>query len=116
MSYLEVWVMPVKRDRLADYREAAAAFAEIWKDHGALTVTEAEGNGLTWGDVTSFPRAVVLAEDEVCVIAILRFPDKAARDQAMDAAMNDPRSKGLDQAMIDGKRLIFGGFDPFVDV
>ena len=115
MDYMDVWIMPVKKDRLEEYKAAAATFAGIWKDHGAKAVTEALGDGLTWGEVTSFPRAVQLAEDEVCVVSVLRFPDKTVRDHAMQAAMEDPRAKELDMAMVDGKRLVFAGFVPFVD-
>ncbi len=115
MDYVDVWIIPVKRDRLEDYKTAAATFVPIWKDHGALRVTEALGDGLAWGEVTSFPRAVQLAEDEVCVVSVLRFPDKATRDRAMDTTMADPRAADIDMDMVDGKRLIFGGFVPFVD-
>jgi uncharacterized protein YbaA (DUF1428 family) len=115
MDYLFVWVIPVKKDGLDRYRESAAQFAPIWKDLGAISVTEALGDDLAMGEVTSFPRSVQLRDDEVCVITVIRFPDKATHDRAIDAAMSDPRATDIDMSMFDGARLIFGGFMPFVD-
>jgi uncharacterized protein YbaA (DUF1428 family) len=115
MGYMDVWVMPVRKDRLEDYKALAVTYATVWKDHGALAVTEALGEGLAWGAVTSFPRAVQLADDEVCVLWMMRFADKAAHDRAVEAVMADPRLADVDMGMVDGARLFFGGFVPFVD-
>jgi uncharacterized protein YbaA (DUF1428 family) len=115
MSYLFVWVLPMKKERLDAYRESAAKYAPIWKDHGAISVIESVADNAARGEVTSFPRAVQLEDDEVCVLTIIRFPDKATHDTAIDAAMADPRAAEIDMTMLDGRRLIFAGFAPFVD-
>ena len=115
MGYLEIWIVPVKKHRLEEYKKSAAKFVPIWKDHGAISVIESIGDNLTMGEVTSFPRAVRLEDDEVCVVSVIRFPDKATRDKAMDAAMADPRAAAIEMDMVDGKRLIYASFLPFVD-
>lgn len=116
MSYLFIWVLPIKKDRLEDYKVSAEQYAPIWKDHGAISVTEALADNPAMGTLTSFPRAVQLKDDEVCVVTVIRFPDKATHDAAIDAAMADPRAADIDMTMLDGQRLIFAGFVPFLDV
>jgi uncharacterized protein YbaA (DUF1428 family) len=116
MSYVFVWVLPVKKDGLEAYKHRAAKFAPIWKDHGATSVTEALADNPMVGEVTSFPRAVQLRDDEVCVVSVIRFPDKATHDRAIGAAMADPRAAELGMDMVDGARIVFASFDAFVDV
>ena len=49
-----------------------------------------------------------------CLIG--EWPDKATRDEGMKRVMDDPRM-GPDNPMpFDGKRMIFGGFAPVVDL
>ncbi|MNY66935.1 hypothetical protein D3C86_2044360 [compost metagenome] len=40
----------------------------------------------------------------------ITWPDKATRDAAWDALMQDERMAGMDMPF-DGKRMIFGGFE-----
>lgn len=43
------------------------------------------------------------------------WPSRAVRDEGMKRAMADPRLKSaVDPALLDGKRMIFGGFEVMV--
>lgn len=116
MAYVEGFVVPVVANRLEDYRRMAEDAAKIWKEHGALSVVEASADNAPMGELTSFPRAVMLKDDEIVILSLIRFRDKADRDRIMDIAMKDPRFEAMmKNAPLDGKRLIWGGFEVFVD-
>ncbi len=40
MKYVTTFVMPVQKKKIDVYRRTARKFAKIWKEHGALEVTE----------------------------------------------------------------------------
>jgi uncharacterized protein YbaA (DUF1428 family) len=72
------------------------------------------GDDVPHGQLTSFTRAVQLAEDEVVIFSWAVFPSREARDAANQKIMHDPRLKGCEtDPPFDGKRLVFGGFVPF---
>jgi len=73
------------------------------------------------GKVTDFRRAVQAREDETVVFSWVEWPDKETRDAAMQKMtsgdLKDERVAPEKNPMpFDGKRLIFGGFAPLVDV
>ena len=117
MAYVESYILPVETSRLDDYRKIAVESADIWLQLGALSVMEATGIDTPHGSVTSFPRSVQLTPDETVVVSYLTFRDRAPRDKVMKKMEADPRMIELfETAPVDGKRLIWGGFDAFVDI
>jgi uncharacterized protein YbaA (DUF1428 family) len=70
--------------------------------------------------VTDFRRAVQAKADETVAFSWVEWPDKATRDAGMQKMMEDPRmdpSNPDNPPMpFDGKRMIFGGFAPVVEV
>jgi len=64
--------------------------------------------------VTSFPRAVHAKENEVVVFSWIVYRDRAERDAIDAKVMADPRLKG--DMPFDGKRLIFGGFEMWLQM
>ena len=84
--------------------------------HGALSYCEAIGDDVPVGELTSFPRAVQATEDEVIIFSWVTYESRAARDEIMAKVMADERMKGTIADMpFDGKRMIFGGFKPFIE-
>ncbi len=62
-----------------------------------------------------FPRAVQAGDDEVIVFSWIVYESRASRDAVMEKVMADPRLKAMmDSPAFDGKRMIFGGFQPFL--
>lgn len=117
MSYVEGYLVPVKTARFAEYVAIARQGAAIWKDLGALAVIEARADNAPYGELTSFPRAVQLQEGEEVVFSYILFRDRAHRDAVMAAAMQDKTFMDLMQTdVMDGKRMIWGGFQSFVEV
>ena len=73
------------------------------------------------GTLTDFRRAVQATEDEAVVFSWVEWPDKATRDAAlarmMSPEMGDPRLDPEKNPMpFDGKRMIYGGFVPVVEL
>ncbi|HEX9857397.1 MAG TPA: DUF1428 domain-containing protein [Paracoccaceae bacterium] len=117
MSYIQCFIIPVVTKRLGEYRPLAAEAAIIWKELGALSVVEAEGDNTPVGEVTSFPRALLLKDDETVVFSYVRFRDRADCDRIMEQMMQDDRFLRIRlQAPVDENRVILGGFDEFVSV
>jgi uncharacterized protein YbaA (DUF1428 family) len=68
------------------------------------------------GKLTSFSLAVQRNEDETVVFSWVIWPDKAARDAGWAKVMADPRMPSdMSGAPFDGKRMIYGGFEPIVE-
>ena len=115
--YVDGFVIPVPKDKKDAYRELAATAAPVFKEHGALKVVECWGDDVPPGEVTSFPLAVKLKDDECVVFSWIVWPDKATRDEGNRKVMADPRMQPDPATMpFDGKRMIWGGFKTFVTV
>jgi uncharacterized protein YbaA (DUF1428 family) len=48
------------------------------------------------------------------VFSWIVYPDKATRDATNKKVMEDPRLQDFDMTIFDGKRMILGGFVPFI--
>ena len=111
MAYVDGFVIPVKKDRLDDYLRIAEESSVLFKEYGALSVVECVADDVPYGELTSFPRAVQAADDEVVIFSWITYPSKEVRDASNKRMMEDPRMKdAMENMPIDGKRMIFGGF------
>jgi uncharacterized protein YbaA (DUF1428 family) len=116
MSYIDGFVAAVPTANKQKYMEHAKISAVVFKDHGALSITEAWGDDVPPGEVTSFPRAVNCEENETVVFSTVVWPSKEVRDAGWAAVMEDPRMKPEVNPMpFDGERLIYGGFEVLLD-
>jgi uncharacterized protein YbaA (DUF1428 family) len=119
MAYVDGFVVPVPRKNLKAYRRMAQTAAKVWRDHGALEVRECIADDVKVGKRTSFPRSVKLKPGETVVFSYISYKSRAQRDRINAKVMKDPRLAKMmnPKAMpFDGKRMIFGGFQPFVEL
>ncbi len=117
MAYVESYVLPVLTARFAEYHQIAADSAVIWLELGALSVMEARTENAPFGKVTSFPRSVQATDVETVVVSYVTFRDRAHRDEVIARMEADPKMMALfEKAPVDGKRMIWGGFETFVDL
>ncbi len=116
MSYVDGFVLPVAKDKLAAYRKLARKADRIWREHGALDYVECIADDVKPGKVTSFPQAVKLKADEVVVFSWIVYTSRAHRDKVMKKVMADPRLGPMNPESMpfDGKRMFWGGFKPFI--
>jgi uncharacterized protein YbaA (DUF1428 family) len=117
MSYVDGFVIAVPKDKIEAYKDMARLGGQVWMEYGALAYVECFGDDVPYGEVTSFPRAVQAREDEVVVFSWIVYADRASRDEIMTKVMVDERLKpGMEKMPFDGKRMIFGGFQPFLEM
>ena len=117
MSYIESFVLAVRKDRLEAYKQMARTVGPVFKEHGALAVVECVGDDLPYGQATSFPRAVQATEDEVVVLSWIVYASKADRDAINDKVIEDPRlADALADAPFDRKRMFDGCFKSFLEL
>jgi|SRR5262245_7836003 len=117
MRYVDGFVIPVVKEKLAVYRQMAKEAGKIWRDHGALEIREYVADDVKVGKWTSFPRSVKLKAGETVVFSWITYKSRAHRDRVNAKVMNDPRFAELIKmkpAPFDGKRLIYGGFELLV--
>ena len=112
MSYIDGFVAAVPTANKEAYRQHATKSAGWFKDRGATKVVEAWGDDVPSGKVTSFEMAVQKKDDESVVFSWVVWPDKATRD----AAYKDMDSMDMADMPFDGQRMIYGGFEPIVEV
>lgn len=116
MSYVDGFVIAVKKDRIDEYEKIARDAAEVWMEYGALNVVECVADDVPHGEVTSFPRAVQAKDDEVVVFSWIVYESRESRDEVNKKVMADERMQGdMSQMPFDGQRMIFGGFRPIVE-
>ena len=119
MAYVDGFVVPVPKKKLAAYRKMALKVGKIWREHGALEVTECVADDVKLGKLTSFPRSVKLKPGEIVVFAWIRYKSRAQRDRVNAKVMKDPRTAAMTNPAtmpFDGKRMFYGGFTVFLQV
>ena len=115
MSYIDGFVAAVPKANKEAFIEHAKKGDAVFMEHGATRVLECWGDDVPKGKQTDFYRAVQATDDEVVLFSWVEWPDKAPRDAGMKKVMEDPRMKPENNPMpFDGKRLIYGGFQPVV--
>ncbi|MFT4251465.1 MAG: DUF1428 family protein [Caulobacter sp.] len=116
MTYVDGFVVAVPKARIEDYKDLARLAGTVWMEYGALSYVEAIADDVPYGELTSFPRAVQLKDDEVTVFSWITYESRAKRDEVMAKIMTDERLKRPMESMpFDGKRMIFGGFEAVVE-
>ena len=119
MSYVDGFVLPVPRKKLAAYRRMAQLGGRIWKEHGALAYVEAVADDVKPGKHTSFPQSVKLKKGEVVVFSYAVYKSRKDRDRVIAKVMKDERlADFMDPKKLpfDGKRMFWGGFKPIVEL
>jgi uncharacterized protein YbaA (DUF1428 family) len=115
MTYIEGFVVAVPTANKEAYRIHAENAVPILKEFGMTRMVEAWGDDVPDGKVTDFKGAVQAKDDETVVFSWMEYPDKATRDAASAKMMSDPRMAEMGEIPFDGQRMIFAGFEPFVD-
>jgi len=118
MRYVDGYVVPVPKKKLAVYRRMAQKAGKVWRDHGALEYIECIADDVKPGKHTSFPQSVKLKPGETVVFAYIVYKSRADRDRINAKVMKDPRlADMMDPKALpfDGKRMFWGGFKVMVE-
>jgi uncharacterized protein YbaA (DUF1428 family) len=127
MTYVDGFLMPVPKAKMADYRKFAKLGAKLWMEHGALDYKECVADDLNFlvptADGKGFqkvpstmPAMVKAKRGETVVFSFIVFRSKAHRDRVNKKVMGDPRMNTIDPALmpVDMARMGYGGFKAFV--
>jgi uncharacterized protein YbaA (DUF1428 family) len=115
--YVDGFVVPVPKRKVAAYRRMAQKAGKIWREHGALEYVECVGDDVKPGKTTSFPQSVKLKPGEVVWFSWIVYKSRKHRDRVNAKVMADKRlPMDPSQMPFDGKRMIYGGFATRVDL
>lgn len=118
MPYVDGFVLPVPKRKIAAYLAMARKAGKVWRDHGALEFRECVADDVKPGKRTSFPQSVKLKRGETVFFSFIVYKSRAHRDRVNAKVMKDPRIAGMGDAKdmpFDAKRMIYGGFRVLVD-
>ena len=118
-SYIDAFIIPVRKSKVDDYKKIARKMGKVWIEHGALEYHETLADDVPYGKVTSFPRGVGRKNNETLVLGWALYKSKAHRDKVMAKVMSDKRmTEGFDDVadVFDASRMVFGGFAEIISM
>ena len=113
-EYVQGFLLPVPEDKREAYFKLETESWPMFEGYGALGLVAAWGDDVPEGKQTDFYRSVKSQPGEKVVFAWMTWPDRATCDAAAQKMMSDPEMKMPDDMPFDGKRMIYGGFEPIV--
>jgi len=113
MTYIDGFVIPVKLADKQAFIDHARKADQLLMDEGALRIVECWPEDVPEGKQTDFYRSVDRQEGETACFSWIEWPDKATRDAAFAKMMANEDIMAMPMPF-DGKRMIFGGFEPVV--
>ncbi len=119
MKYVDGFVVPVPKKKLAAYKRMSRKAGKVWREHGALEYVECVADDVKPGKITSFPQAVNLKATEVVVFSWVVYKNRATRDRVMKKVITDPRLRDMmnpKKQPFDGMRMFWGGFKTIVEL
>lgn len=116
MTYLDGFVLAVPAENKQAYIDHATAAVPLFREFGATRMVETWADDVPDGKLTDFRRAVKAEPHEAVLFSWIEYPDKAARDAAVEKMMTDPRMEEMGATMpFDASRVIFAGFEPILE-
>lgn len=117
--YVDGFVIPVPKKKVAVYRKMAALGAKIWKEYGALEYFECIGDDLDLAKygMSTFPKLARLKRGETVAFSWIVYRSKKHRDSVNAKVMKDPRMndpKWQKDMPFEMKRMNYGGFKTLV--
>lgn len=122
-NYVDGFVFPVPKDKIATYKKMAAEGAKIWRKFGALEYYECIGEDLRTKDMgggkpRSFAETAKAKPGESVWFSFIVFKSRAHRD-AVNTKVMDYFSKkyadAKDMSMpFDPRKMAYGGFKAVV--
>jgi uncharacterized protein YbaA (DUF1428 family) len=116
-NYVDGFVLPISKKKIAAYRRIAQKASKIWREHGALDYRECVGDDLKVKMVMPFPKGIHTKPGETVVFAYIVYKSRAHRDKVNAKVMKDPRISSMcdpKDMPFDYKRMLYGGFTTIV--
>ncbi|WP_410218142.1 DUF1428 domain-containing protein [Paracoccus sp. (in: a-proteobacteria)] len=118
MTYVQGVVLAVPTANRQAFIDHAHASWPMFQRLGARRLVEAWAEDVPRGKQTDYFRATQAQEDETPVFSRIEWPDRATADaaNARMAAGTEPEMQDMGQMPFDGRRMIWGGFEPIVEI
>ena len=116
-TYVDGFVVPVAKKKLAAYFAMARKASKIWREHGALSYRECVGEDLAAKFGLPFTQLANTKPGETVVLAWIEFKSRAHRDRVNAKVMKDPRLAAMcdpKNSPFDFERMAYGGFQVVV--
>lgn len=115
-SYVDGFLIPIKKKNLKAYKKMASIGCKVWMEHGALDYYECAGDALdsAWG--LPFSKLCKLKSDETLIFAFIIYKSKAHAAQVNKKVFADPRMHpdNFKTMPFDMKRFSTGKFKTLV--
>lgn len=116
MSYVDGYLIPIKKKNVKAYKKMATLGCKVWMEHGAVDYYETVGAKLDspWG--LPFSKLCKLKSDETLVFAFVIYKSKSHRNSVVKKVMKDPRMdpSKFTSMPFDMKRFSTGEFKTLV--
>ncbi|HWL55695.1 MAG TPA: DUF1428 domain-containing protein [Paracoccus sp. (in: a-proteobacteria)] len=116
MSYTSGFLLAVPTANKQKYVDQALSAWPYFKKFGATRMVENWGVDVPHGKVTDFYMSTKATDGETVVFSWVEWPDRATADAAFEKMMSDPDMQKMGEMPFDGMRMMWGGFEPVVDV
>jgi uncharacterized protein YbaA (DUF1428 family) len=121
MTYVDGFILSIKKEDRAKYKKIAKEAAEVWKKFGALDYKECRSDDVNPPGVTlTFPKVAKSKEGEETWFSFIVFSSKAERNRInkaviahFDAKYNNMKEQDMP---FDIKRMVYGGFKAEVEL
>ena len=116
MTYVDGFVIPVPKGKVAEYRKMAAWGKRMWMKHGALQYFECVGDDLAgMPGCGNFRKMAALKPSETAFFSFIVFKNKAHRNAVNKKVIAEMKNQEMPQSMpFDVKRMVYGGFKTLI--
>jgi uncharacterized protein YbaA (DUF1428 family) len=116
MTYVDGFLLPIKKSKMKAYQKMAEWGRRTWMKHGALDYKECVGDDLKAKWALPFPKMMKLKKGETVVFAFIVFKSRAHRDRVNALVMKEMGSsqEAASAMPFDVKRMGYGGFQTIV--
>lgn len=123
MSYVDGFVIPMKKEHISKYKKMAVLGKKSWLKHGALDYFECVGDDLSVkkGMGMGFKKLAKLKSNETVIFSFIIFKSRKHRDEVNKAVMKEMEKSMSEKDMadmskiMDMKRFAYGGFQTIVE-
>lgn len=117
-KYVDVYLLPIKEEKISEYRKIASSAGKVFMKNGALRYREYVASDLSNEFCVPFPKQIKLKPGETLVYAAVEFKSEAHRNKVMKKLYNDPELEATmpGEPPFDCKRMVYGGFKILVDL
>lgn len=116
-TYVDGYVIPVPKKKIAAYRRIAARACKVWLEHGALDYKECVADDTSATFALSFAKGIKAKPGETVFFSFIVYKSRVHRDRVNAAVMKDPRLAAMcdpKDMPFDCQRMLYGGFKAVV--